>query len=150
MTEPTPEQIRIAAHDAMPRRFHEKGCELCRQANERVQQDRRRTNLRFVMEKYRIEHGPDYQHEELYEILGVTHDGKKLERPLCCGRYAAVTHDETYSFANVWEDLGDACNDLASSLGQESGGQITGIWDLDNNTFISVDVKVTVTPNGRH
>lgn len=90
----------------------------------------RKRELARIMEEFSIVAGPDYDYDYVYEAL---------YSPDPAPRYVAITHDETYNFFHVVDNLDVACASLADSLGEESGGQIHGVWDLDERQLIQVD-----------
>lgn len=97
----------------------------------------RKRELARIMGEYRIVEGADYDHEGVYSVL---------YSPDPSPRYVAISNDETYSFFALTDDLDDACAMLAGSLGEESGGQIHGVWDLDECELIPVSYLAVAWP----
>lgn len=90
----------------------------------------RRQELQRLMTKYKIVDGPDYDYVDEYELLY----GDDAE----CPRWVAVTKDETYHFFNITDDFRSACESLASSIGEATGGTIVGIYNLDDGKLTQV------------
>jgi hypothetical protein len=89
----------------------------------------RKRRLDHKMSQYSVTASCDYSHDDVYALLHSDHE---------CPRYVAVTNDETYTFFTLHEHLPDALESLAAALGQDSGGQITGVIDLETEELLTV------------
>jgi len=92
-------------------------------------------HLDALMAAHRIVAGPDYQYEDVYAVL---------HGPTPPPRYVAITRDETYTFFALTSERNDACAILADRLGEETGGTIVGIHDLDRDLCLEVRHTSTV------
>jgi hypothetical protein len=62
------------------------------------------------------------------------------------GRYVALTEDETYSFAWVCATIDGALSLLSGQAGQNTGGLVVGVYDLDADTLLETMTTVTLAP----
>lgn len=99
----------------------------------------RKRRLEALMVSRGIVTGPDYQYEDVYAVL---HGADE------CPRYVGIMHDETYSFLYPAPTLHEACAAMASRLGEDTGGSISCVWDLDEDEEIYVEAQVTVRRPG--
>lgn len=99
----------------------------------------RKRRLEALMVARGIVTGPDYQYEDVYAVL---HGADE------CPRYVGIMHDETYSFFYPAPTLHEACAAMASRLGDDTGGSISCVWDLDEDEEIYVEAQVTVRRPG--
>jgi hypothetical protein len=98
---------------------------------------KRKQHLAKAMDFRGMQPCADYDYEHLLEVLE--------EDEAACARFAAVRHDETYSFIELFETAEAACAHLAASLGEETGGSIEGVIDLDTGELYGAKAEVTVS-----
>lgn len=100
----------------------------------------RRRALGKLMEQYGITAGPDYQHEDAYELLYST-------EPV--GRYAQVSGDETYRWVFVCETREEAAEAVACDIlgqpGDEYPRHPIEVRDLDTGRSIGWESQLVVT-----
>jgi hypothetical protein len=77
----------------------------------------------------------DYPDPAVYEDL-------YSEDPL--GRFVALTEDETYQFAWACDTLDLALDCLSAQAGNNTGGLVVGVYDLDADTLLNVTTTVTL------
>lgn len=103
----------------------------------------RKQNLVTVMRTYKIVAGDDYQYEDDYLLL-------YSAQP--CGRFVAVSGDETYHWIDVTDTLDAALDSLACDLAEQVGNEYphrpVSVWDLDTGKEYSVHVNAVVTLAG--
>lgn len=100
----------------------------------------RKQHLVTVMRTYKIIAGNDYQREDDYLLL-------YSARP--CGRYVAVSGDETYHWIDVTDTLDAALDSLAGEVADQVGNEYphnpVSVWDLDTGQEYGVRVNAVVT-----
>lgn len=103
----------------------------------------RRVGLMGLMGDNQIVAGPDYQYEDVYDLLYST-------APV--GRYVAVSGDETYHWIHVVETIEQGLEsfeaDIADQVGNEYPHHPEELRDLDTGKSIGFLVKVTVERAG--
>lgn len=96
----------------------------------------RKARLENLMTSHGIRPGADYQYEHLTAITAHGHH---------CLRYAALHYDESYSFIYLFATVEEACKHLADVLGEETGGSIDGVIDLDTGAYRKARATVAIT-----
>jgi hypothetical protein len=91
--------------------------------------------LSRVLAERRIVASNDYPDPDVYAAL-------YGEEPL--GQYVALTEDETYSFAWAAGSLEAALEFLSGQAGESTGGLVVGVYDLDADTLLGVQITVTL------
>lgn len=71
---------------------------------------------------------------------------RELESSEQVGRYVAVTRDETHSFLVTCRTLDDALELLSQRAGNDTGGLVVGVYDLDEQKMLHIRTKVTLDP----
>lgn len=103
-------------------------------------QQRRRDALLRLMKTYGMDpDGPDYQYEDLVEIVLGSVD---------CPRFIAISRDETYYMGYPTATIEDACSTLASCVDGDTLNVIVGVYDLVEEHLLDVSVEVIVKPKG--
>lgn len=80
-------------------------------------------------------HYGDYDYDHLTAIV----DGDAH-----CDRWAAIHYDETYTFVYLFDTQEKAAKHLAEALGEETGGSIEGVVDLDTLDYYRAEARVLV------
>lgn len=97
----------------------------------------RKRRLEELMVSRKILSNPDYQYEDVYEVLHGS-----LDAP----QFVGIMHDETYSFFHLADTFQAACWAMASRLGEDTGGSLSCVYDLEEDAEIQVEAQATIRP----